>query len=73
MLIEPYTRGQLSRGRDNRLLVNAVLCRGRTGTAWRDLPERFGNWNTGARRFRRGALAGVWETIFRARQEPDYE
>ena len=73
LLIEPHTRGHLSRGRDNRLFVNAVLYRVRTGTAWRDLPERFGNWNTVARRFRRWALAGIWEKIFRALHEPDYE
>jgi transposase len=40
---------------------------------WRDLPARFGNWNPIARRFRRWALAGVWEALFRAVQEPDYE
>ena len=28
--------------RDNRLFVEAVLCRYRAGIPWRDLPERFG-------------------------------
>ena len=28
---------------DNRLFVEAVLYRYRTGMPWRDLPERFGN------------------------------
>ena len=70
--IEPLTGGHLSRGRDNRLFINAVLYRVRTGVAWRDLPERFGPWNTVARRFRRWALAGQWERIFQAVQEPDY-
>jgi transposase len=30
--------------RDNRLFVEAVLYRYRTGIPWRDLPERFGDW-----------------------------
>jgi transposase len=30
--------------RDNRLFVEAVLYRYRTGVSWRDLPERFGHW-----------------------------
>jgi len=71
-LVEPHTRGQLGGGRDNRQFINAVLYRVRTGCAWRDLPERFGLWNTVARRFRRWALAGVWEALFEAVQEPDY-
>ena len=52
-LVEPHTLGRLGTGRDNRLFINAVLYRVRTGVAWRDLLERFGPWNTVARRFRR--------------------
>lgn len=52
-LVEPHSLGRLSTGRDNRLFVNAVLYRVRTGVAWRNLPERFGPWNTATRRFRR--------------------
>ena len=29
---------------DNRLFVEAVLCRYRAGMPWRDLPERFGDF-----------------------------
>ena len=32
---------------DNRLFVEAVLYRYRTGMPWRDLPERFGDWKNG--------------------------
>ena len=67
-LIEPHTLGRPGTsggtGHDNRLFVNAVFYRVRTGIGWRDLPERFGNWNSVARRFRRWVLAGVWEKVF---------
>ena len=51
---------------DNRLFVEAVLWRTRTGSPWRDLPERFGNWNSVFKRFRRWVLAGVFERVFKA-------
>jgi transposase len=44
---------------DNRLFVEAVLYRYRTGMPWRDLPERFGDWKNVHRRFSRWAEAGV--------------
>lgn len=43
------------------------------GRSWRGLPERFGPWNTVARRFRRWAQTGAGEKLFRAVHEPDYE
>jgi transposase len=61
-------------GRDNRLFVEAVLWRVRTGLPWRDLPEGFGAWNSVFRRFRRWAKAGVFERIFNEmRGAPDFE
>ena len=33
-------------GEDNRLVVDAVLYVAQTGIPWRDLPERFGHWNS---------------------------
>src|SRR5215213_5237136 len=50
--------------RDNRLFVEAVLYRFRTGVPWRDLPERFGGGVKVQRRFSRWAKAGVWERVF---------
>ena len=40
-------------GKDNRLFVDAVLYVAKTGVPWRDLPERFGHWNSVWRRFDR--------------------
>lgn len=31
---------------DRRTVVETTAWRFRTGTPWRDVPERFGNWNT---------------------------
>ena len=58
---------------DNRLFVDAVLCIGKTGAPWRDLPERFGDWNAVWRRFDRWAKQGVWQRVFAALQDPDLE
>ena len=64
------TRGPAA---DNRLFVDAVLFVARTGIPWRDLPERFGPWNSVWRRFDRWSHAGVWERVFAALQDPDLE
>ncbi|MBR8745568.1 hypothetical protein DSY14_28450, partial [Nocardiopsis sp. MG754419] len=33
---------------DHRKIINAILFRSRTGIPWRDLPERYGPWETAA-------------------------
>ncbi|WP_460984968.1 transposase [Spirosoma fluminis] len=43
---------------------NAVLKIARSGAPWRDLPERFGRWNSVYQRFRRWAKSGVWQNDF---------
>ncbi len=46
----------------------------RTGSPWRDLPERFGNWSTAFRRFRDWREADVFKRIFdELSDEPDLE
>jgi transposase len=49
---------------DNRLFVEAMLYRYRTGMPWRDLPERFGEATKVHRRLSRRAKSGVWERVF---------
>jgi transposase len=49
---------------DNRLFVEAVLYRYRTGMPWRDLPERFGEGTKIHTRFSRWAKSGVWKRMF---------
>ena len=59
--------------RDNRRFVNAVLWVAKTGAPWRDLPERFGPWNSAWRRFDRWAKSGVWARVMDALRDPDLE
>jgi transposase len=59
--------------KDNRLFVNAVLWIAKTGAPWRDLPERFGRWDTVWRRFDRWSKKGVWKRVFETLQDPDLE
>lgn len=77
LVIEPLTPGRKGcpggRAKDNRLFVNAVIWIARTGAPWRDLPARFGPWNSVFQRFNRWAKSGVWQKIFQALQDPDLE
>ena len=50
--------------KNNRLFVEAVLYRYRAGIAWRDLPERFGDFRIIHTRHSRWSKSGVWEKIF---------
>jgi len=49
---------------DNRLFIEAIIYRYRSGIPWRDLPERFGDWKNIHRRHSRWSQSGVWESIF---------
>jgi transposase len=66
ILPKPKRGPQSTRG--DRLFIDAVLYRAKTGMAWRDLPERFGPWKTVYNRFANWARQGHWETIFRELQ-----
>ena len=48
---------------DNRMFVDAVIYRYRTGIPWRDLPERYGDWKATHRRFRRWCESGIFARI----------
>jgi putative transposase len=48
----------------DRLFLEAVLYRARTGTPWRDLPDVFGDWNAVYQRSKRWREAGVWDRLF---------
>ena len=50
--------------RGDRLFVDAVVFRAKTGLPWRDLPERFGNWKSVYNRFANWAKKDVWSKVF---------
>jgi putative transposase len=45
-------------------MVNGILWVLRTGAPWRDMPERYGNWNSVFVRFTRWSKLGVWDAAF---------
>ncbi len=73
--IQPLCTGKPSdvgrTAKDNRLFINAVLFMVRSGCAWRDLPERYGKWNTVYQRFNRWAKRGRWKAIFEVLRQTD--
>ena len=71
----PGKKGDPGRsGDDNRRSLEGILWIVRTGAPWRDLPDVFGNWFSVWKRFRRWALKGVFEKVFKALSgEPDME
>ena len=57
--------------KDNRVMLNGIIYWLRTGVPWRDLPERFGSWNSVYSRFYRWTKQGVWEKVLTALIEED--
>ena len=49
---------------DDRRVINGIFYVLRTGSPWRDLPDRYGPYTTVYNRFNRWAKAGVWLRIF---------
>jgi transposase len=49
--------------KDHRRVLNGILWVLKTGAPWRDLPERYGPWQTVYSRFRRWQQAGIWDRI----------
>ena len=51
---------------DDRRVLNGIFYVLRTGSPWRDLPDRYGPHTTVYNRFNRWAKAGVWLKVFEA-------
>ena len=63
-LLPPERKPQGGRpAKSNRKMLNAMVYWLNTGIPWRDLPERFGPWQSVYSRFRAWTKAGVWENI----------
>ena len=48
---------------DHRLAVEGMVWKYRTGAPWRDVPERFGKWNSIYKRFNRWAVDGTSDKL----------
>ncbi|MFF1497118.1 transposase [Streptomyces sp. NPDC058304] len=69
-LIQPLLpRPVLGRARlDDRMVLNGIVWKFRSGVAWRDVPERYGSWASLQTRFRRWAANGTFERMLQAAQ-----
>lgn len=54
---------------DHRTTINGMLWILRTGAPWRDLPERYGAWETVSGRFYRWRRSGIWNQILQSLQQ----
>ncbi|MFI9597397.1 transposase [Nonomuraea sp. NPDC052265] len=59
--------GEVGRRRqgNQRTVINGVLYQARTGSPWRNLPDRFGCWITVYKRQRRWSADGTWGRLLR--------
>jgi transposase len=69
--IRPFLPARNSKGRparDDRQLLNGMFWVLWSGTPWRDMPERYGPWQTVYDRFRKWRDSGVIERIMQRLQ-----
>ena len=48
---------------DHRRVLNGIVWKLRTGSPWRDLPERYGSWQTCHARLVRWQRDGTWDRL----------
>lgn len=59
----PKNGGRGGQWRDHRTVINGILWKLRTGAPWRDLPERYGPYQTCADRLYRWRRDGTWDRL----------
>ena len=64
---EPKATGRPPK--DRRTILNGIFWILRTGAAWRDLPERFGKWQTVYDHFNNWSHDGTFDAILRRLQQ----
>ena len=65
-LLPPENSGKQGRPKkSNRTILNGIVWIARSGAPWRDLPERYGAWQTVYSRFRKWIDDGIIDNIFR--------
>ncbi|WP_416136282.1 IS5 family transposase [Aquabacterium sp. A7-Y] len=68
-VLEPLLPARKTAGRhyqDHRRVLNGMLFRVNAGLAWRDLPQRYGPWQTVYSRYRRWSRSGLWDRLLQA-------
>ena len=53
---------------DHRIMLNGMLWILRSGTPWRDLPERYGKWQSVNHRFNRWRRDGTFDRVLKSLQ-----
>ena len=66
----PKPRGKLCV--DHLTVLNAVIYVAENGCVWRDLPRRYGHWNTVYRRFRRWSENGVMAQVLEVLRNEEF-
>ena len=64
VLLPPENTGRGRPSKSNRTIYNGILWIAKTGAPWRDLPERFGPWQTVYSRFRLWSKNEVFKGMF---------
>ena len=68
-ILPPQRSGKRGRSyKDHRRVINGILWVLRTGAPWRDLPERYGPWQTCFDRFVRWKRDGTWLRVLQSLQ-----
>lgn len=65
-ILPPENTGEGRPSKPNRTLLNGMLWKVKTGAPWRDLPPRFGPWQTVYSRFRLWSKADVFQKLFKS-------
>lgn len=65
-LLPPENSGKQGRPQKcSRTILNGIVWIARSGAPWRDLPERYGSWQTVYSRFRKWIEDGILDNVFR--------
>jgi transposase len=66
-LLPPQKTGRKGRpAADHRRMINGIMWIDRTGAPWRDLPKRYGKWQSVSSRLSRWRKAGIWQRVLAA-------
>jgi transposase len=63
-LLPPENTGEGRPSKPNRVMLNEMLWKLKTGAPWRDFPERFGPWKTVYSRFRLWSKDDLFQKMF---------